>query len=120
MEISHPTLNKILNYPIDEVVKALVEGKIMDIAGGDYMTIKKRYNCKTCKFEWYSSEKDYEITIDCESGEISMVSFDEEILKPQVEQGFGSRKEQDNVKMRTGFPRVCKCTNCGNESKKFP
>ena len=33
MEISYPTLNRILNSPIEEVVKELVEGKIMDITG---------------------------------------------------------------------------------------
>ena len=78
MEISQPTLNKILNAPIEEVVNALVEGKIMDINGGDHITIKKRYNCKTCGFEWYSSEKDIEMYVDCESGEISMLRIDEE------------------------------------------
>lgn len=120
MEISQPTLYKILNSPIDEVVKALVQGKIMDIGGGDHMTIKKRYNCKTCGFEWHSSEKDYEMSIDCESGEISMVCVDDEILKPQIERGFGRRREHDDGVLGTNLPIVYKCTTCGYETKKIP
>ena len=120
MEISHPTLNKILNAPIAEVVKALVEGKIMDINGGDHMTIKKRYNCKTCGFEWHSSEKDNEISVDCESGEISMLCFDEEIQKPPVEHVFDRERGQDNGGIGAVSPRVCKCPNCGHETEKIP
>ena len=120
MEISQPTLNKILNSPIEEVVKALVEGKIMDINGGDHMTIKKRYNCKTCGFEWHSSEKEYEMSVDCESGEISMMHFDKEIQKPPVKHGFGKQKGKITVGWNTSFPKVCKCTDCGDETKKIP
>ena len=119
MEISQPTLNKILNSPIEEVVKALVEGKIMDIGGGDHMTIKKRYNCKTCGFEWYSSEKDYEMSVDCESGEISMMHVDKDIQKPPVKHGFVQGRMQGNGVICTSFPRICKCTNCGDEAKKI-
>ena len=119
MEISKPTLNKILNSPIEEVVKALVEGKIMDIGGGDHLTIKKRYNCKTCGFEWYSSENDYEMSVDCESGEISMMYVDKEIQKSPVKHGFGQERKQDNGGIGTSFPKVCKCTNCVDEAKKF-
>ena len=118
MEISKPTLNKILNSPIEEVVKALVEGKIMDIGGGDHLTIKKRYNCITCGFEWYSSEKDYEMSVDCESGEIFMMHVDKGIQKPTVKHGFGRERRKDNGG-GASFPKVCKCTNCGDEAKKI-
>jgi uncharacterized protein len=91
----------------------------MDITGEDHMPIKKRYNCKTCGFEWYSSEKDYEISVNCESGEISMMHVDKEIQKPPVKHGFGRERSQDNRGMGTSFPRVCKCTNCGDEAKKI-
>lgn len=120
MEISQPTLNKILNTPIEEVVKALVEGKIMDINGGDHMAIKKRYNCKTCGFEWHSSEKDIEMCVDCESGEISMLRVDEEIQKPPVEHVFGRERGEGNGGIGAIPPRVCKCTNCGYETEKIP
>ncbi len=82
------------------------------------MTIKKRYNCKTCGFEWYSSEKDYEMSIDCESGEISMVRLDKEFQKTQVERGF-SWIGLDDSAMGKGFPKACKCTNCKDEDKKI-
>ena len=119
MEISQPTLNKILNAPIEEVVNALVEGKIMDINGGDHMVIKKRYNSITCGFEWHSSEKDYEMSVDCESGEISMQRVDEEIQKQPVEQEF-CLQGQGNGGIKVGHPKVCKCTNCGYETEKPP
>ena len=119
MEIPQPTLNKILNAPIEEVVNALVEGKIMDINGGDHMVIKKRYNSKTCGFEWHSSEKDYEMSVDCKSGEISMKSVAEKIQKPPVEQGFCLR-ETGNDGIEIGHQKVCKCTNCGYVTEKPP
>ena len=116
MGISQPTLNKILNSPIEEVVKALVEGKIMDINEGDEMTIKKRYNRETSGFEWYSFENNYEICVDCESGEISMLHVDEEIQYPPVQNIFGQEdKEEIGIKP----PNIFKCTNCGYETEKI-
>ena len=120
MDVSQPTFHRILNSAHEKIAKAIIEGKNIKIEGGDYVIDKKRYKCKTCGFEWHSPGKEYEKCPDCESGDISMVSVDEEIQKPPVKTGFGRRRGQGNGGMGAGSPRVCKCTNCGYETEKTP
>ena len=120
MNVSQPTFHRILNTAREKIAKALIEGKIIKIEGGDYVIDKNRYKCKKCGFEWHSPGKEYNKCPDCESEDISMVSIDEEIPNPTVQQGLGQRRGQGRGGMGAGPPRVCKCTNCGYESEKTP
>ena len=57
MDISQLTFHRILNSAREKIAEALVEGKIIKIKGGDYLTYKKRYRCKICGFEWQPGKR---------------------------------------------------------------
>ncbi len=111
------TFHRIINLSRQKIAKALVEGKIIKIIGGNYMTNEKRYKCRTCGFEWHSPEKDYEKCPDCESEDTYTISLEEEIPKAMGQFGLG-RREGRGAGMGVGAPRVCKCPQCGYESEK--
>ena len=67
MDISQPTFHRTLGSARKKITQALVEGKIIQIKGGDYIMDKKRYQCKNCGFEWQSSSKEYDKCPDCDS-----------------------------------------------------
>lgn len=113
MEISQPTLHRILISAREKVANALVEGKILNIKGGDYMTAEKRYKCRKCGFEWHSPQKEYKKCPDCESEDIYAIDYEEEVQKTMGQQGSGRGRG-----MGTGPPRVCKCHQCGYETPK--
>lgn len=116
MGISQPTFHRIIISARFKLSKALVEGKIITIKGGDYIIDKKRYRCSDCGFEWFSPNKEYEKCLDCNSENIISVSENEgETIAPM--QGTGRRR---GARMGAGAPRVCKCTQCGYESSKTP
>ena len=46
MDVSQPTFHRILNSARGKIANALIEGKIIEIKGGNYMVDKKRYRCK--------------------------------------------------------------------------
>lgn len=48
MKISRPTLTRIYNRAIQVMATAFVEGKAIEIDGGDYNFEKEWYKCKTC------------------------------------------------------------------------
>ncbi|MGC9516506.1 MAG: DUF134 domain-containing protein [Methanomicrobiales archaeon] len=120
MGISQPTFHRTLNSAREKVSKALVEGKIITIKGGDYITDKIRYKCKTCGFEWYSPEKKYDKCPDCGSEEIYTISVEEGIQTPAGQPGMGRRRGYGGTGIGAGPPRVCKCPTCGYESAKTP
>jgi predicted DNA-binding protein (UPF0251 family) len=120
MDVSQPTFHRTLNSARGKIAKALVEGKIIKIKGGDYVTDKKRYRCKSCGFEWYSPEKEYKKCPDCGSEDIHTIAFGEETQRPVGQPGLGRRRGYGGGGIGAGPPRVCKCPNCGYESEKTP
>lgn len=116
--ISQPTLHRILNSARGKIAKALVDGKILNIQGGDYMTAKIRYKCKKCGFEWQSSQKEHEKCPDCKSEDIYVINAEEKVQRPMGQQGIGRRGRDGGG--GAGPPRVCKCQQCGFEAPKTP
>jgi uncharacterized protein len=117
MGVSQPTLHRILNSARENIAKALVEGKILNIKGGDYMIVKKKYKCNKCGFEWLSPEKEYEKCPDCKSEDIT-VKVEEEVQRPLGQSRLGRGGGRGGRGMGAGPPRVCKCQNCGYEAPK--
>ena len=115
MEISQPTLHRTLISARKKIAKALVEGKILNIKGGDYMTAEKKYKCRKCGFEWHSPQKEYKKCPDCESEDIIATDLEEEVQKNMGQQGSGRGRGRG---MGAGPPRVCKCHQCGYETPK--
>ena len=120
MGVSQPTFHRILNSARGKIANALIEGKIIEIKGGNYVVDKKRYVCKNCGFEWFNPKKEYKKCPNCDSLEISLVTLDEEIQRPTGQPGMGRRRGYGGGGIGAGPPRVCKCPNCGYETKKTP
>lgn len=120
MDVSQPTFHRILNSARGKIAEALVEGKIIKIKGGDYLTDKKRYRCKICGFEWYSPEKEYEKCPDCESENICIITVDEGTQTSSEQPGMGRGGAYGRGRTGAGPPRVCKCSQCGYETEKTP
>lgn len=119
MGISQPTFHRIITSSRQKIALALVEGKIIRIEGGNYMTRGKMYKCRACGFEWHSHEKEYEKCPDCESEDICTVSIEEKIPETIGQLGLGRRRGR-GAGMGAGAPAVCKCPQCGYESEKVP
>lgn len=120
MDISQPTFHRILVSARFKISKALVEGKIITINGGDYITDKKRYKCSDCGFEWFTQEKKYEKCLDCGSKNIVLISNEEKMEEISQLTGLGRRGGYAGRGRGAGAPRVCKCTQCGHEIPKKP
>lgn len=133
MDISQPTFHRTLSSARKKITRALVEGIIIQIKGGDYVMDKKRYQCKNCGFEWHSPKKEYDKCPDCDSENIELITVEAEPQNPTVQPGLGSRRGQPGggrargqggsgtgAGMGAGPPRVCKCTQCGYEAPKTP
>jgi len=117
MDISQPTFHRTLNSAREKIAKALIEGKIIKIEGGIFVTDK--YRCKSCGFEWSSPEKEYEKCPDCQSEYIYKINA-EEVQKTIGQPGMGRRGGHGGGGIGAGPPRICKCTQCGYESSKTP
>ena len=48
MNVSRPTLTRIYNRALKTIAKAFVEGKAIEIDGGNYEFSKEWYRCKKC------------------------------------------------------------------------
>lgn len=48
MDISRPTLTRIYNKALKNISKAFIEGKAIEIEGGNYEFDKDWYRCKNC------------------------------------------------------------------------
>ena len=92
MDISQPTFHRTLSSARRKITKALVEGKIIQIKGGDYIVDKKRYVCKNCGFEWQSASKEYNKCPDCDSENIELISVDAGSQIPTAQLGLGRRR----------------------------
>jgi len=118
MDISQPTFHRTLNSARKKISRALVEGKIIQIKGGDYFMDKKGYQCKNCGFQWQSASKEYDKCPDCDSENIEplVVTDSQGTAQP----GLGRRRAAGGRGIGAGPPRVCKCPECGYESPKTP
>ena len=124
MGVSQPTFHRIITSAREKIATALVEGKIIKIKGGNYVTYKKRYSCGACGFEWHSPEKEYENCPECGSTDMHAVFQDGEKSqdgkKSSIGQpGFGVRRSFGGPGRGIGMPLVCKCPNCGYETEKI-
>lgn len=116
MGISQPTFHRILTSARKKISKALIEGNMIMIIGGEDIAGKKMYKCNICGFEWSNPKKEYEKCPECNSENI-VVSEDEELLK-ETDNELLNRRSFGGPGMGIGPPRVCKCPNCGYESPK--
>jgi Zn finger protein HypA/HybF involved in hydrogenase expression len=48
MNVSRPTFTRIYNIALELIAKAFVEGKAIEIEGGNYELEKDWYRCKKC------------------------------------------------------------------------
>jgi hypothetical protein len=118
MGISQPTFHRIITSAREKVATALVEGKIIKIKGGNYITDKRRCKCRACDFEWYSPEKKHENCPECGSADI-FVMFQDGKKSSIGQPGFGVRRSFGGPGRGIGMPLVCKCPNCGYKTEKI-
>jgi len=52
MNVSRPTVTRMLSRAHQAVADALVNGKAIKIAGGDYKVLKVMYKCNDCLHQW--------------------------------------------------------------------
>jgi predicted DNA-binding protein (UPF0251 family) len=52
MNVSQPTLHRIVKEARKKIAEALVLGKALRIEGGDYIIAQRRFICYTCGYEW--------------------------------------------------------------------
>ena len=52
MNISQPTLCRILKEARRKVADAVVSGKALRIGGGDYVMVQRKFKCYDCGHEW--------------------------------------------------------------------
>jgi uncharacterized protein len=115
MAISQPTFHRLLSSARKKIAKALVEGKMIQIMGGIYITENKRYKCNICEFEWINKGKEYDKCPECQSEAIKLVETAEEL---QNSEPLLQRRSYGGGGMGVGPPRVCKCPECGYEHPK--
>jgi len=48
MNVSRPTFTRIYNKALEQIAKSFVEGKAIEIEGGNYLLEKDWYRCKKC------------------------------------------------------------------------
>ncbi|MGD2072493.1 MAG: DUF134 domain-containing protein, partial [Candidatus Thorarchaeota archaeon] len=52
MNISQPTLHRMLKEARKKIADALVSGKALRIGGGDYIMIQRLFKCFSCDHKW--------------------------------------------------------------------
>ena len=117
MGVSQPTFHRILTSARKKISKALIEGNMILIVGGEQITDNKKYKCNVCGFQWSNPKKEYDKCPDCQSENIETVVEDEELPR-ETEDSLLERRSFGGPGMGIGPPRVCKCPNCGYESPK--
>ncbi|MGB9936137.1 MAG: DUF134 domain-containing protein [Methanobacterium sp.] len=119
MGISQPTFHRILTSARKKISKALIEGNMIIIVGGEIIAGKKQYKCNICGFEWSSPKKEYDKCLDCSSKNITIITKDEpEIEEDKEDTELLERRSFGGQGLGFGPPRICKCPNCGYESPK--
>lgn len=117
MGISQPTFHRILSSARKKISKALIEGNMIMIVGGDHITDKKKYKCDICGFEWSSPKKEYDKCLECGSENIGIISEDEESSE-ETDNELLRRRSFGGPGVGAGPPNICKCPNCGYNSIK--
>lgn len=115
MGISQPTFHRILSSARKKISKALIDGNMIIIVGGEHITDKKTYTCNICGFEWSNPKKEYCKCPECKSENIELIEGNED---PSKDNELLDRKSFGGQGLGYGPPRVCKCPNCGYESPK--
>ncbi|WP_414469813.1 DUF134 domain-containing protein [Methanobacterium sp. ACI-7] len=118
MRISQPTFHRILTSARKKISKALIEGNMIIIVGGEPITDNKKYKCNICGFEWSNPKKEYDKCLDCDSENIDIITENEELLEDGTDELL-ERRSFGGQGMGAGPPMVCKCPNCGYESPKI-
>lgn len=116
MGISQPTFHRILSSARKKISKALIEGTPIIIIGDDFITDKERYICAICGFKWLNPGKEYHNCPDCQSEDIKLIKNDSH--PERTDPTLILRKSYGGQGMGAGPPLVCKCPNCGYESRK--
>ncbi len=117
MGVSQPTFHRILTSARKKISKALIEGNMIMIVGGEQITDKKSYKCNVCGFQWNNPKKEYEKCPDCQSENIDIITEEEELPR-ETEDSLLQRRSFGGPGMGVGPPKVCKCPKCGYESPK--
>ena len=52
MEVSRPTFQRVLTAARAKIAEALIKGKAIRFAGGDYRLARKHYHCNSCGHEF--------------------------------------------------------------------
>lgn len=52
MQVSRPTVTRMLARARQAIADALVHGKAIKIEGGDYQIAAPRFSCQTCDYTW--------------------------------------------------------------------
>src|SRR4030042_2420536 len=79
MNISRPTFTRLLESAHKKISDAIVNGKAINISGGDYLILGKRLRCRKCGFFW-NADENHERRLDnikctqCESTDIEDIA----------------------------------------------
>lgn len=52
MQVSRPTFQRVLVSARQKVARALVEGKVIRVEGGNYRVAVRRFQCRACSYEF--------------------------------------------------------------------
>ncbi len=52
MNVSQPTIHRMLKEARKKIAEALVSGKALCIEGGDYVMVQRKFSCYDCGHEW--------------------------------------------------------------------
>jgi predicted DNA-binding protein (UPF0251 family) len=64
MDVSRPTLTRIYNRALKQIAKSFVEGKVLEIEGGNYSLEKEWFRCKKC-FKLIQGEENHKKCNNC-------------------------------------------------------
>lgn len=72
MKVSRPTVTRMLARVHRIIADALVNGKAIKIAGGDYLVAKREFICQDCQYIWQgsSSPRQEQRCPRCQSGAV--------------------------------------------------
>lgn len=77
MKISRPTFTRILDGAHKKISDALVNGKAIRIAGGNFVLLNNRFSCRNCNFIWNLKQREEipKACPECGSSNIVDLSF---------------------------------------------
>jgi predicted DNA-binding protein (UPF0251 family) len=75
MNVSRPTFTRIYNSALEQIAKAFIEGKAIEIEGGNYEMDKEWYRCRKC-FKLIEGLENHTKCKDCTLyGETELIKF---------------------------------------------